>query len=139
MSRLRQFAAVFRWPVIGVTAAVTIALGVIGFLRQADLLGMDRTTVEATYLTIQLFVLEWGGEASPMPVTLEIARFAAPLVAGLAAAKAIAVVFRVELERLWVRLFGRNHVVVAGQGSTGWRAASSTALRMRRLRANARC
>lgn len=125
MSRLRHIAAVFRWPFIGALAAVTIGLGVTGFLSQADLTGTDRSVIEAFYRTMQLFVLEWSGLESPMPGTLEVARFLAPLVAGLAAAKTIAVIFRVEIERLWVRLFGRGHVVVCGQGETGWRLAAT--------------
>ncbi len=104
---------------------MTIVLGVVGYLDQANLLGIQRSALDALYRTIQLFVLEWNADPSPIPTSLQIARFLAPTVAGLAAAKAFALLFRFELERLWVRLFGRGHVVVCGQGQKGWRLARS--------------
>jgi voltage-gated potassium channel Kch len=47
------------------------------------------------------------------------------VVAGLAATKAVIVLFRHELERLWIRLAGRGHVIVCGQGEKGWHLARS--------------
>jgi hypothetical protein len=125
MKRVRSLALVFRWPVIGLLALGTVVLGLIGFLDQTELLGLGYGVIDAGYKTIQLFVLEWGGDDRIVPTTLEVARFAAPLVSGLAAAKALAVIFRVELERLWVRLAGRNHVVVCGLGSSGWNLSAA--------------
>ncbi|MCX5731001.1 MAG: hypothetical protein NTY18_06525, partial [Deltaproteobacteria bacterium] len=69
---------------------VVFALGCIGFaLRYPDL-----SFTDVAYRMLRLFVFEGGDVEPPVPWPLDIARFAAPVVAGLTAAVALAAIFR---------------------------------------------
>lgn len=119
MTRIARWWRTARWPVIGAIAAGVMVLGTVGFDRHLHDGGVNPSIFDSVYRSIQLFVLEWGGVDAPVPVPLEVARFLAPFVAGLAAVQAAAVVFREEIDRLWVRLFRRDHVIVCGVGDRG--------------------
>jgi voltage-gated potassium channel Kch len=132
-----------RWPVIGIASVTTLMLGAVGFQTHLAQDGVDPSLLESTYRSIQLFVLEWGGINAPIPGTLQVARFAAPLLAGVAAAQAVALLFRDEIARARLRVFGRRHVIVCGLGergqalaanllSEGWRVAGIDPLQPRR-------
>jgi len=103
---------------LGVSAAVSIALGYWGFQRHFGALDESRPFWTLFYLTLQLFVLESGGVSADVPWQLNVARFLAPVVAASAAVAALLVVFRDQIESLMIgRMSG--HAIVCGLGEKG--------------------
>jgi TrkA-N domain/RyR domain len=109
-----------QWPFLGALALALLVLGVVGFSKYFIALGQRRPLANLVYLSIQLFVLESGSVPGPVPWQLDLARFLAPLVAGYAAVKGFALIFREQLRMLRLR-FLANHTVVCGLGRTGLR------------------
>jgi hypothetical protein len=109
-------------PAIAFLAGVAVlVLGTIGFHR---LKSADYGLLDSLYRSLGLFGL--GGDvAPPVPVTLEIARFLGPLVTGYAALRGLVLLFRERVQHVRVRLFARDHVVVAGLGEMGRRLAAA--------------
>jgi hypothetical protein len=107
------------WPLVWLLAAVAGALGYIGFGLADATHGATRSAADRVYLTLQLFILESGTVAPPVPWPLGIARFLAPGVAAYTATKALAVVFADQIQLLRVRLWKRPHVVICGLGRKG--------------------
>lgn len=112
-----------RWrpALLAMVAIAAIVLGMIGYVRayRHDPLS------DSVYRTLQLFTLE-GAVPDQSNIFLEFARYLAPLVIGYAALAAVLALYRDQLNRLWIRRL-RNHVVVAGLGSAGFRVARSFA------------
>ena len=119
-----------RWYLLAVGWVVLIVLGFTGFLAQSEAqsaeTGVERTLLDNLYLTLQLAVLSYGGSDGDLNWRLEVARFAAPLMAMGTLFQAASVVFREQFERY--RLSGfRGHTVVCGLGVSGTRLALSLA------------
>ncbi len=117
--RLRQtFVAAWRFA-FPLAALVALVLGYLG-LRQ-HLAGQDEYSHrfwDIVYDDLQLFVmgsppLDNGGD---FPITLQIARFAAPAVAVYALFEAARVLFAAELVRAGAR-FSRRHQVICGDSA----------------------
>jgi TrkA-N domain/RyR domain len=105
------------WAAIGVMSALALALGTAGFAK------LDHSLTESLYRAVQLFVLEGGSGNGTIPLSLEIARWLAPFIAGYAAVRALVIVFRERLQATRVRLLFRLHDVIAGLGSEGFMLA----------------
>ena len=114
-----------RWYVLAVGWVVLIVLGFTGFIAQAKELAGGRTLLDNLYLTLQLAVLSYGG-GGDLNWRLEVARFAAPLMAAGTLFQAASVVFREQFERYRLSSF-RGHTVVCGLGASGTRLALSLA------------
>jgi hypothetical protein len=103
-----------RWPV---TLGAVFAVFVLAYTGLAARFpGLSATDV--AYRALRLFVFEGGDVDPPVPWPLDVARFAAPVVAGLTAAVALAAVFREQAQLLRARSM-RGHVVVCGLGERG--------------------
>ena len=110
----------WEWTIVVVAAAVALVLGMVGFAR----LDPDAPFTELLYRSLQLFTLESGAVAEgSAPLSLEIARLLAPVVAAYAAVRAVLLLVRDRLSLLRVRLFARRHAVVAGLGAKGFTLA----------------
>lgn len=103
------------WVLAILAFVVVIALGTIGFTRHQEVGGAVDPLTTRIYLALQLFVLEGGAVAGPVPWELDVARVAAPAVAAWAVVLVVASLFREELEVLRVRAL-RGHTVVVGLG-----------------------
>ncbi|MBP1632650.1 MAG: hypothetical protein H6Q11_938, partial [Acidobacteria bacterium] len=114
-----------QWPVAIGLAVAALVLGMVGFTDHYAVAGVRLSFADSFYRSLQLFVLEWGGLDVPVPATLQAARLLAPLVAAFAAVKAVAALFRDQLDRLWLRFVWRGHVVVCGLGTEGMTLARS--------------
>lgn len=116
---------------LGVGAVV---LGIIGWREQLTDAGLPARPIDAFYLTIQLFTLQVSGvpDADGFPLTLQLARFVAPAVAGYAAFRAFLAIFREASQRLSVR-YARDHVIVCGLGDAGLRMVRSLRSEGRRV------
>jgi len=116
--RLARTWRTIEWPLVWALALAAVVLGVAGWSEHAAARGERLGALDLVYRSLQLFVLESGAAAPPVPWTLEAARFLAPLVAVYTASKALLAIFADQMQqlRLW-RL--RNHVVIGGGGRTG--------------------
>lgn len=116
-------------PVAVVLAGLAvIVLGTIGFSERRP----EYSFFDALYRAVALFGLA-GAEQPPVPWTLEVARLLGPLVFGYAALQALLSLFRQEARLLMIRLFARDHVVVAGMGEKGFRLATGLHAEGRRV------
>ena len=115
-----------RWYLLAVAWLVLMTLGFTGFLAQSRQADVDRTWLDNLYLTLQLAVLSYGGSDGDLDWRLEVARFAAPLMAAGTLFQAASVVFRDQFERFRLKGF-RGHTVVCGLGVSGTRLALSLA------------
>jgi voltage-gated potassium channel Kch len=96
---------------IALTAAVAFGLGVAGFRLSHE------RPVDAVYLTLRLFILEFDEEKSPS-WAVEVARFLAPATTAAAGVKALLSLFGAQLEKARVSRRA-GHVVVCGLGRRG--------------------
>ena len=110
-----------RWITLAGLSLVAVVLGLLGFERLPD--GDAWSFGDSLHRSIQLFVLESGAVAPPVPWELEVARMLAPALTVAAAVLAATALFREQLRQLAVRLRARDHVVVAGAGSKGFQLA----------------
>jgi hypothetical protein len=109
-----------QWWAIGALALVALILGFVGFRDYADAVGSSTGFWDVFYLDLQLFVLESGAlaDSSAIPASLQIARFLAPAVASVALLRAVAPLFRDQLQLLRFRI-ARDHIVICGLGRKG--------------------
>ena len=112
----------YQWALVGALALTALVLGQVGFELLPPRDG-ELSFSDSLYRSLQLFVLESGGTPPPTPWQLDVARALAPLVAVYAAVGAVLALFREQLQRLRIRLFARDHVVVAGLGAKGFQLA----------------
>ena len=105
------------WPLVGVAAAACSLLGFVGF-SAADPAAGPLSILDRVYRVIQLFSLESGAVAPPVPLTLEVARFLAPCVAGYAVVRGLLILFADRLRTYRIR-FLRGHAVICGLGAKG--------------------
>jgi hypothetical protein len=113
-----------RWYLLAAGWVVLIILGFTGFVAQSAV--EHRTFLDNLYLTLQLAVLNYGGGGGDLNWRLEVARFAAPLMAMGTLFQAASVVFREQFERYRLSSF-RGHTVVCGLGMSGTRLALALA------------
>jgi voltage-gated potassium channel Kch len=96
---------------------VTLALGIWGVREQQA----DATWSSCLYQAIQLFSLNYSGDSNGVPTSLDIARFLAPLVAGIIIASFFAFFKNVKdwfNDVVFLRRF-RTHHVICGLGEKG--------------------
>jgi voltage-gated potassium channel Kch len=103
----------YRWLLLGVLGVVAFALGCYGFTQYLDGLSVG----DLLYRTFKLFLLS-APEGPGLPLSLEVARILAPIVAGWATLAALANVFRDRAQQMRIPLM-RKHVVVCGLGYVG--------------------
>jgi voltage-gated potassium channel Kch len=106
------------WAAVGLAFVAVAVLGLLGFTRYQEAHGAVEPLTTRVYRSLQLFVLESGSVSGAVPFELQVARFAAPLVAAYAFARALAAVFREQVELVRLQ-FVRDHVVIAGLGRKG--------------------
>jgi hypothetical protein len=116
----------FGWSVValragfGALGVIALVFGYLGFGRFLDgskEYGHDLW--DLLYYDLQLFVLgspplDAGAVDQPLPITLQIARFAAPVFTGYAVAEAARLLFSSEARRLQIRLL-RGHIIICGE------------------------
>jgi hypothetical protein len=101
-------------------AVAAVVLGVIGIGQY----NAGEAVVDRLYSTIELFSFSFSSRPdTTLPVTLEVARFLAPLTVAYAGFRAIAAVFVQQWTEFRVQVLFRDHVVICGLGRTGLRFA----------------
>lgn len=114
--RVEPLADDLEWLALGGLAATAFILGYIGF---GDQPGQALSPLDRVYRSLQLFFLEYGSTAEPMSGELDVARLLAPAVTAFAAAKALAALFREQVQSLRARFRPSRNVVVCGLGRCG--------------------
>lgn len=104
------------WVLLAVVATLTVALGLWGFTVHPGTASLPGAT--RFYLTVQLFTLESGAVEDGVPWSLQVARFAAPVVAGYTLVLALLVALTDQVTWWRVR-HARDHVVVVGLEDEG--------------------
>ena len=117
-----------RWYLLAFGWVVLLVLGMGGFIEQAHAADLDRGGLDVLYLTLQLAALDYQGGDSDLNWRLEIARFAAPLIAAGTLLQTASVIFRDQFARFRAR-FLRAHTVVCGLGAAGSRPRTAGARR----------
>ncbi len=102
--------------VLALLAVAVIFIGVLGFME------LGHPVIDAIYLSVQLFVLESGAPRDGLPVVLEIARWAAPLLVAYTTIRALLLLSRNTMQSMKLRSY-RKHVVICGLGQKGARLA----------------
>jgi hypothetical protein len=119
----RGFLTDFRWALLGIAAVVAFALGWMGYTEHLNALYAEGAlkhppqTSDVAYETFKLFLMGSPGTTG-LPVTIEIARVLAPLVAGYAALSGLVLLFHDRLQQLRIPLM-RGHVIICGLGYVG--------------------
>ncbi len=107
------------WPVILLLGLASIALGFIGFSQYPSPSGNQRSFWDSLYGSLQLFSLQADfSSLSPVPLSLQIARFLSPALAAYTLAQAFMVVFKEQLE-LFRLVRTTNHFIICGLGQKG--------------------
>lgn len=104
-----------RRAVLTASALVVLALAYAGFSSHESI--GRKPPFDRLYLVLQLFVLNWSPEGR-IPLTLQIARFAAPVVSVLGVVAILRLLFAGQLGVLRAWLL-RDHVVICGAGRKG--------------------
>lgn len=107
-----------RWILLGVLWSSILLLGYIGFSKYFSAHKIPATSLDLFYATLQLVVLESGSITSPIPLEVEVARFALPTLAAITAVTTLAILFLEQARQVRLR-FIRNHVVICGLGRMG--------------------
>lgn len=103
----------YRWYMLGAGAVVTLVLGFIGWPKALN----HPAPTDVVYLSFKLF-LGAAPSGTHLPVSLDIARFLAPIVAGYAGLSGLASLFRDRVQQMRIPLM-RGHVVLCGLGYVG--------------------
>ncbi|WP_082939282.1 NAD-binding protein [Mycobacterium sp. 852002-30065_SCH5024008] len=117
MTSLRSFAlllADYRWHVLAGVGVAALVLGNIGFWQ---LWKRHPEPSDIVFWSFKLFTASTPVD-DHLPVTLDIARFLAPLVAGFAGLSGLASLFRDRVQQMRIPLM-TGHVVVCGLGDVG--------------------
>jgi hypothetical protein len=111
----------YRWQLTAASAIAAVVLGIIGIGQYHS----GEEPIDRVYSTIELFSFSFSTRPdTSLPVTLEIARFLAPLTVAYAGFRAIAAIFVQQWTEFRVQVLFRDHVVVCGLGRTGLRFAT---------------
>ncbi len=106
------------WPVIAALFTVAVVLGWIGFDQNLAALNQPGSFLDKLYLSLQLFVLQSGAVAPPVPWQLEVARYLAPAATAYATVSAVVAVLDERIAAIRSRR-AADHVVVCGLGRLG--------------------
>ena len=117
--RVHRWWRLHHWSVIGALWVAAFILGYAGFSDYLSSRGGQHSPRDTLYLALQLFTLESGSMPAPLGWKLEVARLLAPAVAAYTAVRAVAELFRDELQLARVRVI-RDHVIICGLGRKGY-------------------
>lgn len=118
-ARLWRLWDTYGWTLIWFGVGLALVLGFVGWTQYSARAGADWSPATRLYLTLQLFALDGGGVDGAVPLTLEVARFLAPLTLATAAIGATLTVLQ-RTNATWRARSMSDHLVVVGLGERGW-------------------
>ena len=119
-----QKLADYQWFVIGGLWVIMLYLGSVGFAKNAQATGESFTPLDVFYRALQLIPMHSGGVVGPVSWEVEFARLGIPALTVFAAVKALAIVFRDQVQLLRLQLLG-NHIVICGLSRKGFLLTTS--------------
>ena len=115
------------WPLVIFLGFCSLVLGVIGFDQYYNQIqDKNISFFDLLYLSVQLFTMGSGSidNSIPIPLSLQIARFSSPLIAGYTLFQALKEIFKDQV--LLINLLRtRNHYLVIGLGKKGFRLVNN--------------
>ena len=105
-----------RPPLLVGLGLTVLVLGTVGFEQVPE---HNYGFLDALYRAITLFAFGSGAVEPPVPLALQVARILGPLLTGYAAVGTILALSRAQAQIAGIRLFAREHVIVAGLGASG--------------------
>jgi hypothetical protein len=112
------------WIGVAAAAAVVFVLGMVGFSRYQEAAGALEPISTRIYQSLGLFLFSGGALPGPVPWELNVARFAAPIVAAFTILRVLAAILHEQIDLLRLRSV-RDHVIVAGLGRKGTMLAAA--------------
>lgn len=125
--RFKRWWDSYEWPVITGLGVIAFFLGYAGLRKHLPAAGLENTSFDLAYRTLQMFVLDSGFlESVQLPLNWELntARFLAPFVAMYTAVQALGVIFSSQIESFRLHLI-KDHVVICGLGRKGFHLTRS--------------
>jgi len=117
---LRQSWRRYRGQIAGIAAVTALILGVFGYGQKNP----EWSIVNRCYAAIQLFSMSADTTKAPIPLSLEIARWLAPLTVAYAVFRTLSTIFLQQWTQLRIRVFFRQHVIICGIGQAGLQFAA---------------
>ncbi len=121
-----------RWWLLAAAWAALLVLGVWGFVRQAHALDLDVPFLDHLYFTLQLAALSYDAPSESVNWQLQIARFAAPMLAAGTLLQSATVIFREQFGR-WRAYRASGHTIVVGLDGVGSRLVQASVAAGRRV------
>ena len=117
---LRNLWSDYSWFIILILGLSSLVLGFVGFWKNGQAAGVERTILDNLYLTLGLVSMNSGAVPPPVSWELQIARFLVPAVTAYTAFLAFTSLFIQQSDqiRLW---FIRDQVIICGLGRKGFR------------------
>ncbi len=109
--------AEYRWYFVAIAAAVAFCLAATGFVQLWQGQNKAWNWSDVLYWSVKTFSMSSPSEPR-LPLSLDVARFLAPAVAGYAGLSALGMLFRDRLQQMRIP-FMRRHVLVCGLGYVG--------------------
>jgi len=122
ITRILRWADRHKWSMIIVPGfLLTTLVGYVGFSELSLISdgGNPHTSLDHLYMALQLFVLNGNPNLGGDNLAVVTARFLAPVVAAYAAVQALILIFFKQYQRLKIRIFYRQHVIICGLGAAG--------------------
>lgn len=112
----------WQWPLLCVLGVAAFVLGVIGYMYPGAGGAKPFSFLDALYDSLKLFHTHFDHREQPLPWTLQVARFLAPLVVGFSVVKAFFVIGHGH-RRALLHQSKREHVVICGLGRKAFQLA----------------
>lgn len=102
----------WEWWIVGALGITAFLLGMYGFHELFKLSGTDRNISDLAFFSMKMFALEFmDGYVSPLPISLELARWLGPLVLLYTAGKAVIYFVRREFGSIFLK-YKKEHVII---------------------------
>ncbi len=109
----------YQWLGLGILWMLALTAGLVGFTRYATWNQLPYSLADSFYLTLQLIPMNSGAVTPPLPLELNLARFAVPFLTGLAVVKVLLDLFRQQIDAARLRRL-RGHIIICGLSRKGF-------------------
>jgi hypothetical protein len=115
----KTFSGLFQWILLGMLWILSLSLGVTGWMRHSAWHHLPNDIWDNLFLTAQLVSLDSGAAAPPVPLELNIARFALPILTLVTAMKAFFDLFKEQICAVQMRSLS-HHLIICGLSRKGF-------------------
>lgn len=119
----KTFSGLFLWILLGMFWVLSLVLGVTGWMRHSLWHHLPNDIWDNLFLTLQLVSLDSGAAAPPVPLELNLARFALPILTLVTAIKAFFDLFKEQIRAVQMQTLS-HHLIICGLSRKGFLLAS---------------